>query len=183
MKVQVTIARSQREYADPIVEAPSVEIAEAYVEQLLKQETDEATDMLNAVHWNTGDESFDEDVIDASECEDDDEADVTVPADFVPPPAQPDAPPADQFVWVLTTRHRHGADVGVYATAASARAGLADFCRQFWHEVALGDEADEAEAAQTPPEDDDEAIRIYYERQEASSDPESYELEQAKVLP
>jgi hypothetical protein len=80
MKVRVSIARSQREYADVIVEAESVEAAQAYVEQVLTDSTyayaKAYCDLVNNVSWDTG-EAFDEDVLDAEEHEDqDEEADV-----------------------------------------------------------------------------------------------------------
>lgn len=92
MKVQVTLARSQREYADVVVEAPSVEIAEAYVKELVGQDSDKYADMVNSASWSSGDETFDEEIIDATEDEDDDDADVTVPPDFVPPVEEPEEP-------------------------------------------------------------------------------------------
>ena len=83
MKVRVSIARSQREYADVIVEAESVEAAQAHVQTLLEStdDNDAYCDMVNRVSWQSGDETFDQTVIDAEEHEDEDEeADVVVPA-------------------------------------------------------------------------------------------------------
>jgi len=84
VKVKIQIARSQREYADVIVEAPSVEAAHDYVEVLLNGEDDKAyCDMVNGASWNVGSETFDEEVLDAEEWTgaQDAEADVTVPED------------------------------------------------------------------------------------------------------
>jgi hypothetical protein len=83
MKVRVQIARSTREYASVIVEAPSVDAAHEHIAKLINDDGEnygEAyCDMVNSVSWDSG-EAFDEEVIDAEEHEDDDEeADVTVP--------------------------------------------------------------------------------------------------------
>jgi len=91
VKVKIQIARSQREYADVIVEAPSVEAAHDYVEVLLNGEDDEAhCNMVNRVSWNVGSETFDEEVLDAEEWTGakDAEPDVTVAVEC-PSCAQP----------------------------------------------------------------------------------------------
>jgi hypothetical protein len=84
MKVRVQIARSQREYANVIVDAPSVEAAEAYVTKLLASDdyNEAYCDLVNNVSWDSGTgEAFDEEVLDAEQHDDDDEeADVVVPS-------------------------------------------------------------------------------------------------------
>ena len=83
MKIRVSMGRSIREYASLIVEADSVEAAEAYVTQLLADTTysQEYCDLVNAGSWQSESDSVsDEGVIDVEEHDDqDEEADVVVP--------------------------------------------------------------------------------------------------------
>jgi hypothetical protein len=85
MKVRITMGRSVREYASVIVEAESVEAAEAYCEQLLAsgEDSEAYCELVNAGSWESeGDSVSDEDVISAEAHEDDDEeADVVVPGE------------------------------------------------------------------------------------------------------
>jgi len=84
MKVRIAMGRSVREYATVIVEADSVEAAQAYVEQLLASGGDSEAycDLVNAGSWHSESDSVsDEAVTDAEEYEDEDEeADVVVPS-------------------------------------------------------------------------------------------------------
>lgn len=95
---RVNIARSQREYADVIVAAPSAEVAEAYVDALQQGRAgddggDAYCDMVNNAAWNGGgSDTFDEDVLDVDEWEDEDEADVTVPEGWAPTQVEPSEP-------------------------------------------------------------------------------------------
>jgi hypothetical protein len=91
MKVQITVARSSREYGTVVVEAPSVEIGEAYVDQLLAAGVDSQAycDLLNAAFWNSGDSADDDEVIDSEQVEDDLTADAIIPADWTPTPEPP----------------------------------------------------------------------------------------------
>lgn len=90
MLVHVQMARSQREYASAIVEAPSVEIAEAYVAQLLKTGEDDAYyALVNGSGWDCG-EPFEEEVNAAEKySQQDAEPDLTVPEGWKPAPLCP----------------------------------------------------------------------------------------------
>ena len=83
MKVRIAMGRSVREYATVIVEADSVEAAQAYVEQLLASDGDSEAycDLVNAGSWESESDSVsDETVVNAEEYDDqDEEADVVVP--------------------------------------------------------------------------------------------------------
>jgi hypothetical protein len=95
MRVQVTVARSSREYGTVVIEAPDVDAAEAYVDQLLDDGADSQAycDLFNAASWNSGEHDDDDEVIDAEPVGDEYDADVIVPADWAPPPAEPTPEP------------------------------------------------------------------------------------------
>jgi hypothetical protein len=88
MKVQITVARSSREYGNVVIEAPSVGVAEAYVDQLLAEGIGSAAycDLLNAASWNSGEHDDDDEVIDSEPVGDEYDADAVVPADWAPTP-------------------------------------------------------------------------------------------------
>lgn len=80
----------------------------------------------------------------------------------------PGHPPAvAQFV--LTITHRQGDDITVHADRAGAMKELATSARRWWHEIRDCDgrvaAPGEPAAPNEPPQDDGEAIRIYFARQ------------------
>lgn len=79
--------------------------------------------------------------------------------------------------YVLTISHRHGDDTTLHPTEEAARAALAEFARQWWHEIADYDGRAAPGVTGPPPDDDDEAIRIYFEHQ----DDESYTITPATM--
>lgn len=59
-------------------------------------------------------------------------------------------------VWVLTIDHHYGTDISVFRTEEGGRAALAEFCAEWWPEV--------ADATEDPmPEDRGELIAQYFE--------------------
>jgi hypothetical protein len=70
---------------------------------------------------------------------------------------------------VLTITHRYGDNITVHDNQAGAIEQLAEFARQWWHEILDYDgriaEPDEPAAPQEPPADDAETIHIYFARQ------------------
>ena len=70
---------------------------------------------------------------------------------------------------VLTITHRHGDDITVHDDRAGAMEHLAEFARRWWHEILDYDgwiaEPGEPAAPGEPPEDDAEAIGLYFARQ------------------
>lgn len=91
---RVSIARSEREYADVIVQAPNEEAVWAYIKHLQEAGTDSEAycAMVNHASWQSGDGSFDDEIIDVDDWEHD-VPDVVVPENFTPPP-EPEPEPA-----------------------------------------------------------------------------------------
>lgn len=79
---------------------------------------------------------------------------------------QPRPAGAEDNPWVLTISHRHGDNTTLHPTEAAAHAALAEFARRWWTETGM---------PAGPPDDDEEAVRLYFERQEA----EGYTITQA----
>src|SRR5262249_14950290 len=79
-------------------------------------------------------------------------------------PARPGAAPG---TYVLTISHRHGDDTTLHPSGDAARAALAGFARQWWHEITGPDGGGRATGGEpipeVPPAEDDEAIRIYFD--------------------
>lgn len=62
-------------------------------------------------------------------------------------------------VWVLHIEHRFGHDASVFRSEAGAKAAVAGFVRQWWHELADYDDRLPTE----PPDDDQQAVDLYFE--------------------
>ena len=67
--------------------------------------------------------------------------------------------PGEQKVTVLHIWHEHGDDITVHADAASAKAALVAYCRDWWSREADANPA----MRQTPPEDDETLVAQYFE--------------------
>jgi len=76
----------------------------------------------------------------------------------VTPSAEPDA-------YILVIIHDRGDDATLHVTDESARAALAAFARSWWHEIDDGGQGSCGVTGQ-PPADGEEAIRLYFDRQE-----------------
>lgn len=76
-------------------------------------------------------------------------------------------------VTVQSISHRHGTDLAVYATAAAAHAALATWARTYWNEVAA-----EPYVPGVAPDDDDEAVDLYFELHQG----ESYDSNVTRVI-
>ena len=76
------------------------------------------------------------------------------------------------IVWVLTIEHRHGHDTSVHQSEDGARNWLAEYVREWWNDGGWLDD-------EQPPEDDSEAIDLYFEK----VGDEYYSLDQCAVLP
>lgn len=76
--------------------------------------------------------------------------------------------------WVVSIEHRHGTDVHLFQSKASADLQITEWVRCYWDEVSdLPDMPEEA------PESDDEAVSLYF----ANHPDESYRLVECEVLP
>jgi hypothetical protein len=73
--------------------------------------------------------------------------------------------------------HRHGDDTTLHPTEQAAHVALAEFARQWWHEITDYDGRADPGVTGPPPDDDDEAIQIYFEHQ----DDESYTIAPATM--
>lgn len=80
-------------------------------------------------------------------------------------------------VWFLSIEHKHGSDTTIHASEAGARACLATYCREWWEEVAPEDADGEP---MSPPEQDDDVIRAYFDGDDAH---ECFTLEALEVQP
>lgn len=65
---------------------------------------------------------------------------------------------SDGDVWVLTIDHRHGSDTTVHRSEAGARKWLAGYVREWWDDAVV-----RGGAPAEPPEDDDEAVELYFD--------------------
>ena len=64
---------------------------------------------------------------------------------------------------VVTIEHKHGTNVSVHPNRESAVAEAARFVREWWDEVAIASEMDE------PPEDNEEAVNLYFDVHESET--------------
>lgn len=78
-------------------------------------------------------------------------------------------PSTEPDTYVLTISHRHGDDTTLHPNKKAAHAALAEFARQWWHEITDYDGRADPGVTGPPPEDDDEAIQIYFEHQDGES--------------
>jgi hypothetical protein len=67
---------------------------------------------------------------------------------------------------ILTVSHRHGNDTTLHADEQAARVALAQFARQWWHEIADYEGRASPGVTGPPPDDDDETIRMYFDHQD-----------------
>jgi hypothetical protein len=81
--------------------------------------------------------------------------------------AEPQA--SEPTLYVLTISHRHGDDISVHGSQAEATGTLAEFARYWWEEITAGTGRACPGVTAPPPEDDEEAIRIYFEHQHDES--------------
>jgi hypothetical protein len=72
---------------------------------------------------------------------------------------------AGQRLYALTTSTSGGDAVTLHLSEDAARAELAGFARQFWDEIADYEGRAAPGVTGPPPDDDEEAIRIYFEHQ------------------
>lgn len=88
-----------------------------------------------------------------------------------PPAAIAAAEPRDAgpALYVLTVSHRHGVNASVHGSEAEATRELAEFARTWWEEITAGTGRACPGVTIPPPEDDGEAIRIYFEHQHDES--------------
>lgn len=72
--------------------------------------------------------------------------------------------PSHPLMTVLTIKQKHETNASIHLTPEGARAELSRYVRTYWSDVAgIGD------APETAPEDDEEAIDIYFEEHDEES--------------